>query len=655
MDNDASHSQKAEGHHIAQASDGSTAIVIGRDVIVYEGTKPISVVGHATDSIRGRKDDAVIQQPSFDPLDSQKYAKYMLNAFVEWRERYTPLSAEYREFELYIVSMSSPGAQRIPVLQVPDLAPAVVLLGESGAGKTTALWRMIVDLSEQLTQFEHGHLPVLVRLRDWSPACSVRQLVQNQFAIAGASYDTVEEELISGNCLVLVDGLNELPHRYDQEDAARRDLQNFFHRYSENQYIFTCRTHHYDPEFLTSKPEHPLPCFEIQRLDRGRVKDYVQRYFKNDVASADDLLEQLELSNDHKWGEQASFVHLARIPLHLQMIILEYQRTGEIPPNKAKMLRKFASHMVKRDRVRQAARVGLDPKQRVLGQLAYRSLKAGYYLSLPESLAKTIVGDAVQNLRAEGGISSDIPVDTVWQEVLSNNFLSVYRNGGRRQSAPAAEWLHQVLFDYFLACEIIRVLIIPGTKEAFTMRQKLDVVGIWDQPCQIALGLVDSQQGATFLEILVRTAPDLARRSFTGQSEEDAADLSDAIVSQYTQDDKWDEETLARVSLELSYVPIVDSLINAFRACQEYKRQSIAKIVSCIAREHYGSPGAERFQDILESWIANRNELIKFYSAVGLWERNRGRAAGVLRKLHKRGSPEVRGVVNDLADEWSLR
>jgi hypothetical protein len=334
------------------------------------------------------------------PLDLYKYAEHMLTAFAEWQQRYTPLQAEYREFDLYVASISSHNAQNVPVLEIPGLAPVVVLLGESGAGKTTALWRMVVDLSDQLIQTERGHLPVLVSLRNWSQDYPLRQLIQNQFNCFGANHSTVEEELVSGNCLILVDGLNELPHGAGKEDAARRDLQNFLDKYPQNQYVFTCRTLHYNPDFLALDSSHSPPCFEIQRLDRGQVGEYVRRYFEDDTSGADDLLAQLQLGDDQKWGTHTSFVHLARIPLHLQMIILEYQRTGHIPANKAKMLQDFVSQMVRRDRVRQVAQVDIDAKQRILGHLAYKSIAAGYYLSLPKNLA---------NMKLAGKVS--VPVE----------------------------------------------------------------------------------------------------------------------------------------------------------------------------------------------------------------------------------------------------
>jgi len=602
----------------------------------------------------------ILDQPSQDtspkPIDLHRYAEHILNAFAEWQERYTPLLAEYREFELYVVSTSPFDTQRVPVLQVSHLAPAVVLLGESGAGKTTALWRMAVDLSNQLIQSGSGHLPVLVGLRNWSPDCPARQLIQNQFAAIGVSYDTIEDELINGNCLLLIDGLNELPHRFDHRDAARRDLQNLLDAYPGNQYVFTCRTLHYDPQFLTQKPDQPLPCFEIQRLDRQRVEEYVRRYFKNNVSSADDLLAQLELSSDHKWGEQASFVHLARIPLHLQMIIAEYECSGQIPPNKAEMLRTFVSHMVARDRVRQAARVGVYAKERVLGRLAYKSIENDYYLSLPRSFAETILAETVQILRSQGVVPTHISAASVWDEILSNNFLAAAHNDPSRRisgSTPALEWLHQLVFDYFLACETIRILVVPGTEEASQLRGML-FAGIWDQPCQIALGLLDAKQGARLLGILVRVHQRLAQHSFQGQSEEDAAILADAVIKRFTEGSGWDEEMLEKISLALPYVPIVNGLIHCFRTSEEYKRGWIAKIVSRIARECHGSAGGKRAEDILESWIANRNEIVRFHSATGLWERDPGHAAFVLRGLYNSGSPWVQDMVRDLVDEWGL-
>lgn len=609
--------------------------------------------------------DAGVHRPdgmpaeAFHPLDSQSYASYMLNAFAEWQERYTPLLAEYREFELYAVDTSSTGGPvEMPVLEVPEVAPVAILLGESGAGKTTSLWKLAVDLSSRLIRDEPTRLPVMVSLRNWSQICVLRQLVQNQFSCVGAANEVVEEELVNGNCLILVDGLNELPHVYEQKDAARRDLQNFLDRYPGNQYVFTCRTPDYDPEFLEIKPDRTPPSFEIRRLDRDQIEDYVRRNFRDEPSSADDLLTKLNLRSDLHWGRKSSFVHLARIPLYLQMVIWEYRQTGHIPPNKSKMLHAFIAQVVRRDAVRQAARISLDGKTRILGYLAYESIKAGHYLSLPESLAKMLITGAFRGLRSEGAVPPDIPVDDVWQEILSNNFLHVRRGVSQQgvgESLLKVEWLHQLIFDFFLGHETIRILVDSETEAASKMRSSMvKFESIWDQPCQIALGLLDLHRGAKLAEILFRTNTSLAQRAVKGQSEEDAANLAGATVQRVTQVDAWDAELLARIALALPYVTVVNRLRFVFKWSRESERESIAMIMSQIVISHYGSEGAERAQDILEAWISNRNELVKHYAAMGLWERDRGRAAGALRELYAHGSPETQRLVRQLSSRWGF-
>lgn len=596
---------------------------------------------------------------SFTPLDSRAYAKHMLTAFAEWQERYTPLLAEYREFELYAIDTSSTGGPvEMPVLKVPEVAPVAILLGESGAGKTTSLWKLAVDLSSRLIRDEPTRLPVMVNLRNWSQSCNLRQLVQNQFSRVRPASEAVEEELVNGNCLILADGLNELPHVYDQKDAARRDLQNFLDRYPRNQYVFTCRTPDYAPEFLEVKPDHRPPSFEIRRLDRDQIEDYVRRNFRDESSRADDLLAKLNLRSDRHWDRQSSFVHLARIPLYLQMVIWEYRQTGYIPCNKGKMLHAFIAQVVQRDAVRQATRISLDGKTRVLGYLAYESIKAEHYLCLPENLAKTLVTGAFRTLRNEGAVPPDIVVDDVWQEILSNNFLHMRRGVSQQgvgESLPKVEWLHQLIFDYFLGHEIIRILVDSEAKEASEMRSSMTKFkSIWDQPCQIALGLLDLHRGAKLAEILFRTNTSLAQRAVKGQSGEDAANLAEATVQRVTQVSDWDAELLARIALALPYVAVVNRLRFVFKWCREPQRESIAMIMSQIVISHYGSEGAERAQDILEAWIANKNEIVRFYAAKGLWERARGHAAGALRELYAHGCPETQRLVRQLNSRWGL-
>jgi flagellar biosynthesis GTPase FlhF len=86
-------------------------------------------------------------EPTGGELDRKGYAAYLQASYAEWRERYTPLLAEYREVESFVTPAGSDElvGSEIPVARVHEHAGVAVLLGESGAGKTTALWKIIVE------------------------------------------------------------------------------------------------------------------------------------------------------------------------------------------------------------------------------------------------------------------------------------------------------------------------------------------------------------------------------------------------------------------------------------------------------------------------------------------------------------------------------
>jgi len=58
--------------------------------------------------------------------------------------------------------------------------------------------------------------------------------------------------------------------------------------------------------------------------------------------------------------------------------------------------------------------------------------------------------------------------------------------------------------------------------------------------------------------------------------------------------------------------------------------------------------------DMLKTWVSNRNELVRFYAAKGLWESDKNLASQTLRELHRRGSRTTVKLVKDLMEEWGI-
>ena len=101
----------------------------------------------------------------------------------------------------------------------------VLLVGKPGAGKTTALERLLAE-----GNLIEGRLPVFLRLRDLNPKREYPVLERLQLELLNRdlqlSPERLEELLDGGQFLLLLDGINELP-----DPRLRREVWDFRERY----------------------------------------------------------------------------------------------------------------------------------------------------------------------------------------------------------------------------------------------------------------------------------------------------------------------------------------------------------------------------------------------------------------------------------------
>jgi predicted nucleotidyltransferase/transcriptional regulator with XRE-family HTH domain len=129
----------------------------------------------------------------------------------------------------------------------------LLLSGEPGSGKTTSL-RHVARSYAKGTQDEDGYpnrplTPIFVRLANYAKArerdgqLSLVQFVLTRVQPGSAPVPTtfwerlLEEELSRGNCLVLLDGLDEV----GRADSLSGVLRDFITRYPDNQFVLTSR------------------------------------------------------------------------------------------------------------------------------------------------------------------------------------------------------------------------------------------------------------------------------------------------------------------------------------------------------------------------------------------------------------------------------
>lgn len=604
-------------------------------------------------------------------LDRNAYAAYLLASYAEWRERYTPLLAEYRELDAFVTPAGAAAADGsgIPVARVHERARLAVLLGESGAGKTTALWKIVVEACEALASGAPSLLPVLISMRGWTKTYKCRGLVQEQFDVLSVSREAVERELLAGNCLVLVDGLNEIRPDEQFRTDAYQELQSFISRYAANRYVVCCRAADYEPRMLDRErlagTARRAEVFEIRRMDRGQVIDYVRRYFHDDPAGGERLLDLLKVGDEDLWKDSAAAVHLARIPLYLQLFISEFKRSGELPSNQAKLLRTLIDRTMALEKAKQAGRVDNFAKERLLSYLAFGSVRAGYWLRVPEFVAIENLRAGVRKAQEQGLIQADMTVGAVLQEVLSNNFLTA-------RARPFFEWLHQLILDYFLAVKIVQVWTVGALAEKGLLRKRL-ARKTWAQACAIALGLLDEVNGARFLEHLLQVDGELARAAFAAQTEVDRRAIIEVLVTEVLDEGDPESGRLDALAEALPSETVVAALDDKLRVCDSGMDQVIARALCSMMVKHYPSTTAQaapswtfdnapeeasravrRATDLLRAWTNSRNELVRFFAAKGLWGPERDLAARTLRGLKEKGAPDVVRRVNELTGDWDI-
>jgi len=285
------------------------------------------------------------------------------------------------EFTLLEVSGEGPGRQvrRVrleDITQATAQHDALVLLGEPGAGKTTALYKLALDAARQRLMGGQGRLPLFLSLADYRAYASPHAFVGavwRQF-LGGDGRDEVTGHLRRGDLLLLCDALNEMPYR-DGRDYRERvgAWRRFVGDWPGNQVLFSCRSRDYGEPL-------GLHQVEIERLDDGRVQTFLDKYLAPELAG-------------EAWERLAGnpLLALVRNPYYLSMLAYIVAQGGAWPAGRAEMLEGFVDLLLAREQTRNHPNwPGREALRRALSALAERvqPLGEGTRLSRREMQAR---------------------------------------------------------------------------------------------------------------------------------------------------------------------------------------------------------------------------------------------------------------------------
>ncbi|MBN1203036.1 MAG: SUMF1/EgtB/PvdO family nonheme iron enzyme [Anaerolineae bacterium] len=228
--------------------------------------------------------------------------------------------------------------------ETPDAA--LVLLGAPGSGKSTLLRRLELDLAVDRLRDDGNHLTFFIQLNQYrapapgSPLPAPGEWLAQRWQARYPDLPPLPDLLREGRMLLLLDALNEMPHRDSREYRERIDLWKHFlletlRDCPGNRVLFSCRSLDYSAPL--SSPDLRVPQVQIEPMDDARIQQFLAAYLP---AQADAIWAELDRSPQ---------LDLFRTPYFLKLLLDQVEAHQAIPEGRAGLFTGFVRQSLRRE------------------------------------------------------------------------------------------------------------------------------------------------------------------------------------------------------------------------------------------------------------------------------------------------------------------
>jgi formylglycine-generating enzyme required for sulfatase activity len=357
-----------------------------------------------------------------------------------------------------------------------------VVLGGPGAGKTTYLYHLAFMCAQRRRPEVQDHLPIFIRFRELVRDLAQVKRLEDVFPQVLAEMNFphaerfLERQLAQGRCLILLDGLDEVPAEDDHQrlielvqEFANRQVREPKEGQSHNILVVSSRKYSYEH----GQQLRGFAKTEVMEFDTPAIERFIYNWFGGEGELTKELLAGLK--------GNPRFLELARNPLLLLLIAYHYERERNLPRLRAELYQ----HCI-RTRITQwntirgthRGRFGENIKWRLLRELALYIFQEEKEGLLRRELLLEWLGAFAQNLR--------LPEDTLPETLLDE----VARTSGLIQ-----EWAidrygfsHQTLQEYFAAEAVDR----QSDEQAAALLAEYLENPAWQEVILLYCGLADN-------------------------------------------------------------------------------------------------------------------------------------------------------------------
>lgn len=455
------------------------------------------------------------------------YLDNLLTRYENWRNRHIPFAVNARSS----AAMKKPSHLFIPlkferlirynygtrieirVELVDDLEEAIVkhrriiLLGDPGSGKSTALWQMAYNHAIKAYKDPQSPLPVLVPLGEFADHSPIESHLERHL---GPLSDYLAVYRAAGRLILLLDGLDEMP-RSQYKERINHVFESL-DQYPQETTIITCQSLDWSPM------QEGYERVRIAPLDNECIRVFLKNHLG---AIAGEQLFECIVEDD----KLIALLDAVRYPYLLLIAAQVYSHTnGKLPTSRAQLFQAFVDITLRNDTNHQ-----ITPKiqKDALSTLAYAIQ------------AHSESGTTVEREWVEEQLSNSIPEydpGYILCVTTENKLLDISEFGVR--------FSHQLLQDYFSACKIVQASIIDETLTKYWLQGNWNKFSGWANTTILVTEM--TEDATAILKKLARVNPLVATRCLLKGNPQ-----TDSSIEQFIANELITKIALATVPAEI--------------------------------------------------------------------------------------------------------